>query len=449
MGFVHEALDPSLQRRVALKVVPRSAPTAARKARFAREGRAAARVRHPHVIEIYEVGEHEGLPYLAMELVEGADLSVHLAERGRLTVAETCEILLPIISAVGAAHRAGVVHRDIKPSNVLLGRDHRGKLEPKLVDFGISKLSGCDGEPSLTTTQGPLGTAAYMAPEQVRDAKHADARTDQYALAVLLYECITGHKPFRGSSSYEIMHAVLTAPVEQARSIVADLPSEVNAIIARAMQRDAEKRFSLLGELGRALLPFASEQTRARYEEDFAIRSPASGRGPATIDGLPEPRSEEKATTLTTIDGTLLPVLHRPTAMAGRGWAALALLATMLAAVVAFAHAQWAARRPSQPPRPVGIVHASEALLGEAPPPMVHASPQSSAAAEMPPAVASDRRRAPAALRSPSGRDSDWRGAKHADSSALSTIPQKTMPVSAAAPVATVEFGRNGAPIVE
>src|SRR5579864_1152420 len=167
-GMVYEAIDTSLGRRVAVKVLYPWAPDgehAGRAAeRFLREGRVAARVHHAHVVHVYDVGIDEGLPFLVMELVDGESLAEHLRREGKLTLRRAVELFLPILSGAAELHAAGVVHRDIKPANILLARGARPL--PKLADFGISRLED-DGTPTITDTGATLGTPEYMAPELI------------------------------------------------------------------------------------------------------------------------------------------------------------------------------------------------------------------------------------------------------------------------------------------
>src|SRR5579859_4689602 len=210
-GMVYEAVDPSLGRRVALKVLhPRvgdATQAGLAAARFQREGRAAAQVRHAHVVNVFDFGVQDGSPFLVMELVEGETLSERLRRDGKIPLPRLMEALLPILSAAAELHAAGIVHRDIKPANILLARG--GTWDPKLADFGVSRWE--DGSPSITHSGTILGTPEYMAPELIRTKQGATELSDQYALGVVLYECATGEKPFAGDTTYELLHAVVTS----------------------------------------------------------------------------------------------------------------------------------------------------------------------------------------------------------------------------------------------
>jgi serine/threonine protein kinase len=256
---VYECRHDKLGRRFAVKLLhSHLANDPVVRARLFREGRALSRLRHPNIVDVCDVGEIDGVPYLVMSAIEGRDLSDHLRVSGSMTIADTVDCILPIVDALSFAHRAGIVHRDLKPSNIRLTRDHLGNLVPKVLDFGVSKVVSEAMEPDLTESHGPLGTASYMAPEQIQSARTVDSRADVYAVGVILYEALTGERPFRGLNGYEIMHAVLTAPVVAPGLSRPDVPFALDQVVMRAMQRDPARRFPSAQDLGLALAPFAS-----------------------------------------------------------------------------------------------------------------------------------------------------------------------------------------------
>jgi serine/threonine-protein kinase len=244
MATVFEARHQA-RGRVAIKLLhPHLAHDGLAARRFAREAQAAAAIDHPNVVQVIELGEDAGLPFLVLELLEGRDLRDHLALRGRLELDEVMALILPVIDAVAAAHDAGIVHRDLKPANIFLGP------APKILDFGISKLPSSD---DLTDTRTTLGTVSYMSPELVRAARSAGPASDQYAIGVLLYECTTGQRPFQGEVWYEIINAILCESPRPPSAHRADLCPAFDALVARAMDRDPARRFASVRELGDAL----------------------------------------------------------------------------------------------------------------------------------------------------------------------------------------------------
>ncbi len=254
---VFEARHVDLGTRVALKVLHSIAGGNHSATRLAlREGRAASAIHHPHVVRTVDGGTHHGVPYVVMDLLEGEDLARRLAYRGALRAQEAVDLLLPVISGLGAAHAAGLVHRDLKPSNIFLARRKLG-IEPVVVDFGLAKFAeAAEG----AATSGIVGTPQYMAPEQVRGLR-ATPWSDQWSLGVVLYECMTGGSPFWGQDRYELIHSIMTAPVVP--------PSEVNPEAPRGCA---------------ALMPFASEQARHRWTGEFAdVEQPAGARGRAWL----------------------------------------------------------------------------------------------------------------------------------------------------------------------
>jgi serine/threonine-protein kinase len=253
--------------------------------RFIREGRAACNIHHPHVIDIFEFGFSDaGWPYLVMDYLDGQNLAEHLVEVGRLELGALLSLFFPLLSAVAAAHDAGILHRDLKPSNIMLARDRAGMLVPKVLDFGTSKLLRED-DLALTHSAMVIGTPYYMAPEQARSSRDVDARCDQYALGVMLYECATGARPFEAPSSYELMHAIMTAPITRPSALVPTLSRQFDAVVLRALSRDASERFASVRAFGAALLPFAPAAVRARFAEEFAPAAADGGEELPAADG--------------------------------------------------------------------------------------------------------------------------------------------------------------------
>jgi eukaryotic-like serine/threonine-protein kinase len=278
MASVFEATHEQLDKRVALKLLhPHVAEEPKAVARFLREGRAAARIRHPHAVSVLDAGmAPDGTPYLVMELERGETLASWVRTFGALGVEQAVDLMLPVLSAIQHAHALGIVHRDLKPANILIGSDHLGAPVPKIADFGISRSSAGAEEHLLTADRGLLGTLAYMAPEQIQAPHEAGAAADQYSAGVVLYQCLTGRLPFEADSAIELARLILHAPVPPLHVYVPNIPTSLEASVRRAMERNAHDRFSTIGEFARELLPFASEHVSLVCSRDFTEAGIAS-----------------------------------------------------------------------------------------------------------------------------------------------------------------------------
>jgi serine/threonine-protein kinase len=277
MSVVYLAEDPRLGRRVALKVIaPDLAADERFRERFLRESRIAASLDHSNVIPIYEAGEADGLLYIAMRYVEGTELKSVLASTGPLSVAMSLDIVGQAASALDLAHARGLVHRDVKPANILLAdEDERGRgLHVYLSDFGLTKQAS--SESGLTETGQFVGTAEYIAPEQI---EHGDvgASSDVYALSCVLFECLTGEPPFRRDSLMAMLWAHVHDPPPAASERRAGLPSVIDSVLARGMAKSPRDRYPTCGALvtaARGALSLgAAQQRRGRLEQ--LARKPA------------------------------------------------------------------------------------------------------------------------------------------------------------------------------
>jgi TolB-like protein/tRNA A-37 threonylcarbamoyl transferase component Bud32 len=248
MGVVHEALDRHLDRHVAIKMIRDASTDPAGRERFFREARAAAAISHPNVCLLHEAAEHEGQPFLVMELLEGEPLSDRLT-RGPLPLTEALEVLLPVLSALAALHARAIVHRDLKPSNIFL-TPHGVKL----LDFGLARHTARDASETVAalTMPGTLsGTPRYMAPEQIV-GDPVDARTDIFAAGIVLYELVTGRLPFDGHTSMDLLNAILRHdPLPTGRPELA----AIEPIIRRALQRRVDDRYLSADAMAVALRP--------------------------------------------------------------------------------------------------------------------------------------------------------------------------------------------------
>lgn len=288
MGAVYEATHTLLRKRVAVKAMHAVADRdGAARRRFLHEAEMVARVRHPNVVDITDVGVEREVPFLVMEYLEGEDLGALLAREGRLNPQRTVDLLLPAVAGLAAAHRVGVVHRDVKPENVFLAREPLGDLVVKVVDFGVSKdlsASALGADRAAPAAGAPrhtvAGTPHYMAPEQVRGAGALDARTDQYALGVLLYQCLTGALPFEADSLLALACSIDAGACKPVRELRPELPRALAAIVARAMAPRIEDRFPSTEAFGQALSSFASPELRDAYARDFAPERRSSAPPP-------------------------------------------------------------------------------------------------------------------------------------------------------------------------
>ncbi|WP_327045586.1 serine/threonine protein kinase [Microbispora sp. NBC_01189] len=263
MGEVWRGRDLRAHRPVAVKILAPQVADLASRERFAREARAAARIVHPNVVTVLDVGEEDARPYLVMELLTGRSLAEELADRGRYSVAEACDLTSQAAAGLDAAHRAGVVHRDVKPAN--LHRTASGAL--KVVDFGVAQVA--TEAARLTAVGAVVGTAAYLAPEQI-EGRSAGAACDLYALGCVCYELLCGQPPFTGSAPQLIYRHIHEAPVPPSRHRP-DIPAELQRLVMALLDKDP------------AVRP-AAEVTR----RVLAAVAPTTGQGaPHPAAGLP------------------------------------------------------------------------------------------------------------------------------------------------------------------
>jgi eukaryotic-like serine/threonine-protein kinase len=260
MGQLYRARDTRLGRDVALKFLAGETAAGARALeRFQREARAASALNHPNICTLHDIGEYEGRPFLVMELLDGQSVKERLAQ-GPLVVQEVVEFGIQIAQALEALHSEGIVHRDVKPANVFVTRHGRAKL----LDLGLAKAvvdAHINAEPetgvpdskaaadvTLTSYGTAIGTAAFMAPEQVR-GEPVDPRADLFSLGVTLYQMATGRLPFSGSNIESTMEAILHTPPVRPRSLNPSIPAQLEGVILKALERDRASRYSSAAEL--------------------------------------------------------------------------------------------------------------------------------------------------------------------------------------------------------
>jgi serine/threonine protein kinase len=272
VGVVVAARHLQLDERVALKfLLPEAVRSEVDVARFCREAQAAVRLKCEHVARVTDVGTLEtGSPYMVMEYLTGTDLSDVLDEKGALPVEEGLDYVLQACEAIAEAHSIGFVHRDIKPSNLFVTQRSDGSPLIKVLDFGIAKATHQarigQGEQELTRTRTMLGSPMYMSPEQVRNSKDVDERTDIWSLGVVLYEVLTGAVPFEGDSVTGVVAAVVGDPLPPLTEKRPDLPAALSDVVSTCLQKDPEDRFQSVAELAYALKPFVAERSHLSIE---------------------------------------------------------------------------------------------------------------------------------------------------------------------------------------
>jgi serine/threonine-protein kinase len=275
MARVYRAEHSALQKRVALKLMdPALHDQSAAHRQFLREGRAAAAVKHPNIVDITDVGVWQGVPYLVMELLEGWDLETQLHERGPMSDGEIARLALPILSGLAVAHDAGVVHRDLKPSNIFLAKGADGEQVPKVLDFGISKLARDAADLAATPYGTLLGTPMYLPPEAVRGSQALTPASDQYSLGVVLYECAVGVPPFQYDSLANLLQRIGAGSFDPPSRSRPDISAVIERAIVRAMHPDPRQRFPHVRDLGRALWEVAPPRTQVLWGRTFG---PAEG----------------------------------------------------------------------------------------------------------------------------------------------------------------------------
>lgn len=287
MGVVVRALHLTLQEPVAIKFL--KATAGARSVaveRFVREARAAATVKNEHIVKVFDVGVHEGMSYLVMEYLEGRGLGDVVDSDGPMPLAAAVDIVLQACDAMADAHARGIIHRDLKPSNLLLTRRSDGSPFVKVLDFGLATAPSDEdaAEVRLTKTDTTFGSPAYMPPEQIRAARRTDARSDVWALGIILYETVTGRLPFEGETVTSMLAAISADPPRPATDGRPDLEL-VWPVIERCLRKDPNERFQNVSDFASALTPFGSAEgavlgARARRRSLVPDGAETSAPGP-------------------------------------------------------------------------------------------------------------------------------------------------------------------------
>lgn len=266
MGVVYKARDAHLDRFVALKVLPpESVADAERKQRFVQEAKAASALNHPNIVDIYDISSADGVDYIVMEYIPGKTVDRLIGRKG-MPIKDALDCAVQIADALGKAHAAGIIHRDIKPSNIMLTGDGRVKI----LGFGLAKLlveRGVDSEdvatrsttPAALTGEGQIvGTIAYMSPEQAAGGQ-LDARSDIFSFGAMLYEMVTGRRPFLGDTGPSTLAAILSKEPVPPSSIVGELPFELERAVLRCLRKDPQRRWQTMADLKVALQDLKDE----------------------------------------------------------------------------------------------------------------------------------------------------------------------------------------------
>jgi len=294
MGVVYRAEHLNLRRRAAIKIIaPDLAEASGFRERFNREARIAAALQHPNIVTVYDAGEEEGLLYLAMQYIEGSDLSAVLRSQGRLRPYRALDVCRQVAAALDAAHAQGLIHRDVKPANVLI----EGRTA-FLTDFGLTKrIEGTRTQ--LTQAGDVVGTIHYVAPEQI-EGHRVDARTDVYSLGCLVYHCLSGELPFARDTDVAVIYAHLSEEPPRLTSVRPELPGGLDAVIAKALEKAPERRFQTCADLMSALRSVidaagplsdtATPRPVPAFGDHFDVATSVGGRRiPATGDPVSMP----------------------------------------------------------------------------------------------------------------------------------------------------------------
>jgi serine/threonine protein kinase len=304
MGVVYRATELALDRPVALKLISEDlARDEGFRARFQRESRLAASIRHPNVITVFHAGEDEGVLYIATEFIEGTDLKTMIAQRGSLEPRLAADITAQVAAALDAAHAKGLVHRDVKPANVLIASEDGG-WHAYLSDFGLTKRT--TSQSAMTETGLFIGTIDYASPEQI-SGQPVDGRTDVYSLGCVLYEQLTGRQPYPRDTHVATMYAHAHEPPPSIREVAPALPPALDEVVQRAMAKAPGDRYPSAGDLARAASAAAAGTAVAEPERSVAA-GPAAPGGAASTALSPDTRPKPRRRWLAAIAGLALVV---------------------------------------------------------------------------------------------------------------------------------------------
>jgi hypothetical protein len=447
MGVVVAARHLQLDEKVALKfLLPGALEDGEAVARFVREARAAVRIKNEHVARVTDVGTLDnGAPYIVMEYLEGGDLAAWIKQRGALPVEQAVEFVLQACIAVADAHALGIVHRDLKPANLFCVMRSDGQLSVKVLDFGISKLTTAAGTGpamAMTKTTAVMGSPLYMSPEQMQSAKTVDARTDIWALGVVLFELIAARPPFLANAVMELAIKIANEPPPPLRNFCSSVPAGLEDVVLKCLKKDPRQRYRHIGELAFALLPFAPKRAKSSVERIAGIIQAAglSASASAMPAFAPSDETQVSAGTLPAVGRTTLGVTGRKSAFLGVGILGVLAIAAGAAFVVLTKKAPIARDEPQAAAMvPVASAVAPPSIASvELPKLAPEPAKTNDPVAAMPLASAAPSESAPPAARPPK-----WVSKQSASATMVAppaplaaTAPPKTPPPAAAAPPA-------------
>ena len=301
MGAVYLGRDPAIDRLVAIKLLGEGLDSPEFRERFLREARAAGRLRHPNIVIIFHVGEHESLPYIVMEYVPGDTLATIIQQRAPLTLIRKLKTIEDLCGGLAYLHKAGIVHRDIKPANVMLDSD--GSV--KILDFGIARTD----EQGLTRSGTVVGTPSYMSPEQLQFGR-ADSRSDEFAVGLVLYELLTNKRAFSGDT-FTVMHNILHGEPEPIERFCPDIDPEITPIVSRALQKQPDARYQDLEMMRAELVRLRERLMHAGSDARLPTTRPIQQK---EIDAEQKRRHSEAAFAPTVVVEPIAPSVDMPVA---------------------------------------------------------------------------------------------------------------------------------------
>ena len=279
MGLVYDGLDPKLNRRVAIKTIltRKLSPDAAKMAtvRFQREVRAVARLNHGNIVQVYDFGTEGDLAYIVMEFIEGKELKDYLDGAERFDLKRVYAIMTQLLDALHFAHQTKIIHRDVKPANIMITMAGQAKL----ADFGVARFTEPDGDQAEATRAGTIvGTPSYMAPEQIQ-GQPLDGRCDIFSAGIIFYQLLTWQKPFTGSQWELAKRIIEDDPVWPSKLM--EIPPDIDRVVARALAKDAERRYQTAGAFAEAIKTIAAGKPLKDHDDVFARPGAAAPAGAA------------------------------------------------------------------------------------------------------------------------------------------------------------------------